>query len=194
MKITVLTLILLILAPISLCADTETTPRRPDKAKVEEVALMASVVSINHETREVTLQGSQGEMVTLTVSDAVDRLGEVAVGDRVSVVYRTAIQAEFRDPTPEELETPLVVLAEAERTSLLEDPGAFVGTAVRAVVTIKHIVLDSQLVTIKGPRGNYLTIPVEDKNLVRDLEVGEKVIITYVEAMAVDLMKLPDNR
>jgi hypothetical protein len=45
------------------------------------------------------------------------------------------------------------------------------------------------LVTIKGPRGKYMTFPVEDKALLGQLKVGELVIMTYAEAIAVSLVK-----
>ncbi len=46
------------------------------------------------------------------------------------------------------------------------------------------------LITIKGPAGNYLSIDVEDKALLEELNIGEVVILTYVEAVALSLNKV----
>jgi hypothetical protein len=181
--------ILLLLLTSTIFADSGEANRRPDKIKVSEVNLTAIVTEIDVDSREVTLATPEGAVVTLNASDEVQRLDEVEVGDVVVVVYKTLIKAEFRDPTPEERENPLVVLSEEERASEFEDPGAFEGSIVRAVVTIKQIILDSQLVTIKGPHGKYTTFPVEDKVLLRQLKVGELVILTYAEAVIITLQK-----
>jgi len=51
---------------------------------------------------------------------------------------------------------------------------------------LRHI---GKLVTIKGPRGNYVTLPVEDESLLEDLKIGEVGVITYIEAFALAIEK-----
>ena len=97
--------------------------------------------------------------------------------------------AEFREPTPEEKEEPLVILVGAGKAPEGMDPSATVGAVVQAVVTIEMINHDTKEVTIKGPSGKYLTVPVEDQTLFRQLKVGEIVVLTYAEAMALSLEK-----
>jgi hypothetical protein len=46
------------------------------------------------------------------------------------------------------------------------------------------------LATVRGPRGNYLTIKMEDKALIEQLNIGQVVILTYAEAVVVSLEKL----
>ena len=45
-------------------------------------------------------------------------------------------------------------------------------------------------VTVKGPRGNFVTVDVEDKALIEKLNVGEVGILTYAEALALSLEKV----
>jgi len=40
-------------------------------------------------------------------------------------------------------------------------------------------------VTIKCPRGNYVTIPVENTELLTEVKVGQKIIMIYAESVAV---------
>jgi hypothetical protein len=44
--------------------------------------------------------------------------------------------------------------------------------------------------SFKGRRGKYLTIAVADRDLIKQLNVGELVILTYAEAKALSLKKV----
>lgn len=163
---------------------------RPPKEKLSLITTQGKVTEINKETRKVTLMGPQGELVSVTASDAVERFDEIAVGDVVTFDYYTYMKAEFRQPTAEELEEPLVVLVEDGRAPDSMGPAGIVGAEVKAVVTIVILNLPYMQVTVKGPRGNYTTLPMEDAELITQLHIGEVVILTYTEAMAVSLEKV----
>ena len=100
------------------------------------------------------------------------------------------MKAEFRQPTAEELEEPLVVLVEGGRAPDSTDPAGIVGAEVKAVVTIEILNRPYMQVTVKGPRGNYTTLPMEDAELITQLHIGQVVILTYTEAMVVSLEKV----
>ena len=44
--------------------------------------------------------------------------------------------------------------------------------------------------TVQGPRGNYVTIQMEDEELIKELNIGEVLILTYAEAIAVSLERV----
>jgi hypothetical protein len=44
--------------------------------------------------------------------------------------------------------------------------------------------------TVKGPGGNYLTLPLKDPVFMGKLHIGQVLILTYVETTAVSLTKL----
>ncbi len=69
------------------------------------------------------------------------------------------------------------------------DPGAAVGAIVKAIVTIEILNRPNMLATVRGPGGNYLTIKMEDEALIQRLSIGQKIILTYAEAIAVSLEK-----
>ena len=163
---------------------------RPAKEKLSLVTMQGTVTNIVKETREVTLIGPKGDLVTITAGDAVERFDEITVDDIVTFEYYTYMMAEFREPTPEELAEPIIVIAEAGKLPEGMDPAAVVGAIVKAVVTIEVINRPYMLATIKGPRGNFMTIEMEDKELIEKLHVGEVVILTYAEAIAVSLQKV----
>lgn len=164
--------------------------RRPAKERWNNIDIQATINEIDLENRMVVLMGAEGNLVTLAVDDRVKRLEEFKVGDRVHASYWSYMTAEFRDPTPEELAQPFVKMSETTRMPEDMDPGAVLGTVVKAVVTIEAINRPFMAVTVKGPRGRYLTLPVEDKELIGDLKVGEVVIMTYSESIAMTLEKV----
>ena len=163
---------------------------RPPKEKWNLVVMQGTVTAIVKETREVTLMGFKGDLVTITADEAVERFDEIAVDDVIAFEYWTYMMAEFRKPTPEELAVPLVVIAEGGKAPEGIDPAAVVGAVVKAVVTIEVLNRPYMLVTIRGPRGNYMTIEMEDKALIEQLNIGQVVILTYAEAIVVSLEKV----
>ena len=168
----------------------ETEEKRPSREKWNLAATQGRVTEINKATREITLMDVDGGLVTLTASDEVKRFDEISVGDIINFEYWTFMKAEFRDPTTEELEAPLVVLEEAGKAPEGVAPGAIVGAVVRAIVTIEVLNRPKMLATVRGPQGNYLTIPMEDAKLMEELRIGEVVIMTYAEALAISLEKV----
>lgn len=167
----------------------EGTYRRPPKEKWTHEKLQATVESINLESREAVVRGPEGNMISLKVDERVERFHEIKAGDVVSVDYWMFITAEFRDPTAAEKQRPLLVLAEAGKAPEGVDPAAEVGAVIRAVVTVEVINRPKMTVTVKGPRGNFVTVPIEDKSLIEQLNVGEIAVVTYSEALALSVEK-----
>jgi hypothetical protein len=168
----------------------QSTERRPPKEKWTHETVQAIVESINSEIREVILRGPEGDLLRVEVDGSVERFDEIRAGDVVEIDYWEYMLAEFRDPTPEEQKEPLVVIAEAGKAPKDVDPSAAVGAVIRAVVTIEIINRPNMTVTVKGPRGNFVTVDVEDKALIEKLNVGEVGILTYAEALALSLEKV----
>jgi hypothetical protein len=167
----------------------EKKERRAPRAVSEVVDIEAKVEAVDYEKREVLLRGPMGNLVTVEAGDNVKRLNEIKAGDSVHAKFFTYLQAEFRDPTEEEVATPLVILEDTVKTVKDLPPGAAAGSLIKAVVSIEIIDRPDTMVTVKGPRGNYVSIPVADAKLLEDLKIGEIVILTYVDSVALVLEK-----
>jgi hypothetical protein len=172
----------------------EGTERRPPKEKWTHEIIQATVESIDLEKREAVLRDKDGTLSTVKADDSVKRFHELKAGDEVTAEYWMFIQFDFRDPTPAEKQRPLVVLAEAGKAPRDEDPAAAAGAVIRAVVTVEVINRPKMKVTVKGPRGNFVTFPAEDKALIEELHVGEVAIITYSEALALSVEKVEQEK
>jgi len=161
-----------------------------EKEKWEHIKFNGTVKSLDIKKRELTLLGPKGELHTIVVSDNVKRLDELQQGDKVAIEFWAYILAEFRKPTAEEEKTPFVVVTEQSKVPNYVDPKAELAVIIKAVVIIETVNLANMSVTIKGPRGNYLTTPVKDKELIRKLKVGDIAVVTYAEALVVSLEKI----
>ena len=85
---------------------------------------------------------------------------------------------------------PLVYQVEAGKAPKDVAPAGEVGAVVRAVVKVVGINMKGKEVAIRGPRGRFLIVPVEDEAVLKNLKTGELVIMTYAEAFALTLKKV----
>ncbi len=162
--------------------------------KAALISVTATVEAIDVKQREVTLKGPLGNLVTVNVDDNVKRLDEIRVGDAVTTDYYISLAAELRQPTAEEEANPIAV-AVAEAKSSPEAPPAAGGVrVVRAVTTIEGLDRPTQTITVKGPRGRYVTARVADASWLTQPHIGETIVVTYTEALAVSLEKANDKR
>lgn len=174
-------------------AAEEKSPAAKARLAREETVLVtvtASVEAIDHATREVTLKGPLGNTVTFTVDQRVKRLNEFKVGDFIQADYYLSIAAELRPPTPEEEKTPLVMLDAAGKAPQGTSPAAGGLRRFKVVTTIEGLDRPTETITVKGPRGNYLTARVADPSRLTQMRIGENIVITYTEALAISLEKV----
>ena len=74
----------------------------------------------------------------------------------------------------------------AARTAPLGDKPAGVGARqVTLVANVEKIDAKSQLVTLRGKSGNTRVVKVRDPKNLQNLKVGDQVVATYTEALAV---------
>ncbi len=153
------------------------------------VTVTASVEAVDYANREVVLKGPLGNKVTFTVDPRVKRFNEVKVGDCVQADYYISIAAELREPTAEEKETPIVLVDAAGKAPPGTSPAAGGLRRFKVVTTVEGLDRPTQTVTVKGPRGNYLTARVADPSRLTRMRIGDNVVVTYTEAIAISLQK-----
>ena len=153
------------------------------------LTVTATVESIDVAKREVTLKGPEGNHVTLSVGEKVQRLNEVKPGDQVTVQYYIGIAGELRPPTDAEKAEPYLVLEDDARAPKGEAPAGAVLRTVRVVATVEALDASSQTVTLKGPKGRYLTVHVDDPAKLKQAKIGDTVVVVATEGLAVTLEK-----
>jgi hypothetical protein len=191
------------LAALSLAAganaQTPAPPAQKSKAPVEVHSvgkgmagasrvqtLTATVKAINAATREITLE-AKGKTQTVKAGPAVKRFDEIAVGDTVSIRLEQGLLLEYQPPGSETVEPTAV--AASERGPADKAPAGAVAAGVQATVTVTAIDLPNRMVVFQGPQGNIYQVKAGPKVQLEKLKVGDKLLATYAEAVAVKLEK-----
>jgi hypothetical protein len=187
----VIVLFLCVSLPAHLVADEAVAAESavPTREDAVLVSITATIEALDHETREATLRGPLGNSVTFTVDDRVERLNEFAVGDSVTADYFVSVAFELREPTAEEKAEPLVITEGAGKAPAGVTPAAGGLSQIKAVCTIEGLDRPTETVTLKGPLGRYVTVRTADPANLPHLRIGESVVVTYTEALAVSLEK-----
>ena len=163
-------------------------PAVPKRGGEQLVTVAARVEAIDMATREVTLKGPLGNVVKFTVDKRVARLNEVKVGDEVVADYYVSYVAELRAPTAEEKARPLTVLTETAKAPADAQPAAGALRIIKAVVTVEGLDRPTRSLTVSGQSG-MVTVQVADVAALSKLRLGDTLVVTYTEAIAVGIEK-----
>jgi len=123
------------------------------------------------------------------VDQRVKRLDEIKVGDFVRADYYVSLAAELRKPTAEERAHPIEIMGAAGKAPPGTDPAAGGLRQFKVVTTVEGLDRPTQTITVKGPRGNYLTARVEEPSNLTKMRIGDNIVVTYTEALAISLEK-----
>ena len=121
--------------------------------------------------------------MTITADDEVKNLDQVEVGDRVAVEYLEMVAMEVLPAG----DTEMTATAAAAKVSAPpgEKPADAVIQETQVITVIAAIDKESELVTLKGPKGDTKTVKVRDPANLERVVVGDKVLITHTTAIAV---------
>jgi len=179
------------IALVSAPVYAEETAPAEDTARVMGVSLEAEITAIDYETREVSLRGPQGNIITITAREQVARLEDFAVGDTIVTTYIASLEGELRTPTEEELANPWVEVDGAAKAPEDVDPGVIAGRVIRAVCTLEGMNRLLGTITVKDPRGKYHVIGDVEPEKMEGVVLGATLVLVYTEAMAMTLEKKP---
>jgi len=169
--------------------EASATADNPEMGAASLVTLSATVAAINQGTREVTLKGEDGKEITIKVGEEVKNLPQVKVGDHVQVAYYESVNVEVL--RPDQAEPMAAEIGSMETAAPGQKPAGTMGSALAVVATIEAINKDRETVTLKGPDGNTKTVKVRNPANLEKVAVGDRVMITLSQAVAVDVTGAP---
>ena len=166
------------------------TPAAEPKGEVmmASATVTATVLKINHETREVTVKTEDGEEHTFVASEDVKNLAQVKPGDVITATYGEALAYEVKKGG-QVADVATVVGGGAAAPGSM--PAAGIARQTTATVLITAIDPKVPSVTFKGPRGNTRTIKVLHPEKLEGVSVGDTVELTFTEAFAVKVEAAP---
>jgi Cu/Ag efflux protein CusF len=178
MKKTLLAAVLVVLPVVAAAAERS-------HAGAEVAVRTARITTIDHDARLVTLVRPDGEAETIQCGPEVERFDELKVGDTVTFRYYESVAYAIRKPgQPSGLpaETgPAITRGQGPR------PGGTLARQATAAVTVKAIDEKAPSITVLTEGGRTLSFRVEDKKNLKDVKAGDKVEVTYTEAIAISV-------
>ena len=151
----------------------------------QSTMVTAEVEAIDQETREVTLRRADGEAITFIASEEARNLNMVRVGDIVNAEYVETLSIKVVANDGTELEK--IELGGMARTEEGDMPGFAAFDATQVVASVEEINLEANTFKLKGPDGTVNEYVARNPDNLRRAEVGDLVIITVTEAVAISV-------
>jgi propanediol utilization protein len=162
----------------------------PGKAAIiRAVEVSAQVVSIDKATRTVTLKGPKGDVVDVVAGDEVKNFDQIKLGDLVVARYAEALTLELRKTKVKAGEP--TVTEGAARAKPGERPAVAGAREVTAIADVIGVDAKKSTITLKGPRGNVVTLNVQNPDQFKVVKKGDQVEVTYTEALALSVEPAP---
>ena len=155
-----------------------------DKTVTKEAAVTATatIQAIDSTARTVTLKNEKGEEDTFSVGPDVKRFNELKVGDKIRMTYYESLVFQLRKPgAPTNAASDALA---AGRTKAV--PGGAVATQQTRTVTVKAVDPSVPSITVVTQDGRTVTRKIEDKKNIEGVKAGDKIDITYTQAVLVN--------
>jgi hypothetical protein len=153
--------------------------------RTEAIEVTTKIEAIDKNARLITLKDKDGEVETIHCGPEVERFGELKVGDTVTFRYYESVAYAIRKPgQPSGLPAqtgPSVTPGQGPR------PGGTISKQETATVTIKAIDAKAPSITVLTEDGRTVSFKVEDVKNLKDVKAGDKVEVTYTEAVMISV-------
>ena len=153
-----------------------------------KVTLSATVVAIDAAARTATLKGGSGKIIDVVVPPEVKNIGDIKVGDLVTVEYAQALSLQLKPAGG--------IRSSTSETATAPAPAGAVagGAAAKQVVIMANVSAvnaKAGTVTLRGPKGNSVDLSVPDPAQLKRVKVGDQVEAVYTEAVAITVEHKP---
>jgi Cu/Ag efflux protein CusF len=154
----------------------------------ETVELQGIITAIDKNTRAVTIKGGSGNELTIIAGPQVKNFKQIKVGDMVTLNYVAALGLELKKGGGRLRER-----IESEQTAAAkpgEKPSGGVLRTVKVVTDVMAVDAAAGSITLRGPQRS-IDLIVKDKELLKDIRVGDQIAATYEEATVVAITPTP---
>jgi len=148
---------------------------------VQTLKIAATITAIDKSTRDVTVKGPEGKLVTVTAGPEVKNFDKLKVGDKVDLQYLEALTLELKKGGG-------MIVARTEQAAAAsakpgEKPGAGAGRQVTIVADVVALDPAKQMVTLKGPQ-RTVDLRITDPEQFKRIAKGDQVEAKYTQAVA----------
>ena len=129
----------------------------------------------------VSLKLADGTYETIVAPASVERFNAIKVGDTLTATYYDNIVLRVKKPGEKDVDTAEAALTKTPGTS----PGATAAKQRTITATITAIDMKVPSITLVGPNNWKYSSRVQDINALKTVKVGDKLDITWTEALLV---------
>jgi len=147
----------------------------------EQRTTTATIDAIEQSTREVTFKKPDGTHTTVRVPPDVTRFSSLKVGDTITARYYENLVVRLKLPGEAAVNTS----ADAITPAAGAKPGGTAAAQRTITATITAIDQNVPSITFAGPNGWSYSSKVQDKNALAKVKVGDKVDITWTDALLI---------
>ena len=116
-------------------------------------------------------------------------LAQVKRGDQVQATYYESLA--IRVLKPGSAKPGITTASDVDRAAVGERPGAAAAETATVVATVTRVDRKNSTITLRGPKGNEKTLPVQNKEHLDAVKVGDLVEATYTEALGIEVVAPP---
>jgi hypothetical protein len=146
----------------------------------------ATVESIDRTNRTVTLKNQDGDYNVLVVPASFTRFDSLNVGDQITTRYYENIVLRKKPAGEPDVDQVSGGVTRSNPTAT-GTSGRTAAHQRTITATVTAIDLNVPSITLSGPNGWNYSSRVKDKDALKDVEVGDKVDITWTEAVILSL-------
>lgn len=158
----------------------------PGKAgAVRAVEISAKVIGVDKATRTLTLKGPKGDVFDVVASDDVKNFAQIRLGDSVVARYVEALTLELRKTKG--AAGSVTMTEDAVKAQPGERPAVAGERQITALAVVTAVDPKASTITLKGPRGNSVTLDVRNPEQFKVVKKGDQVEVTYTEALALSV-------
>src|SRR5512139_1571115 len=162
-------------------------PAAKEAAVIGETAkITATVEAIDQKTREVTLKGPKGGVISFVAGPEVKNLAQVQKGDELVVEYAQALAISLKKSTKTAVSRTIVEGGKAAAPG--QKPGVVAARQVNVTAKIEAIDTKTNVVTLKGVE-HTVDLKVKNPDNLKGFKVGDFVDAVYAEAIAINVQK-----
>jgi Cu/Ag efflux protein CusF len=169
----------IVLAAILLFAIAQTATAQSKTITGDTKTITGTIESIERSSRELTLKKDNGEFVTMTVPKEATKFDTLKVGDKVTLKYYENLVLRMK----EQGETAVDTGGEATTASGAAKAGGTQASQRTITATITQIDPSVPSITFTGPNGWTYSSRVYDKEALSKVKVGDRVDITWTQAV-----------
>jgi hypothetical protein len=147
----------------------------------ESETVTATVEAVDHATRTLSLKLADGTYETIVAPASVERFDAIKVGDTLTARYYDNIILRVKKPGEKDVDTGGEALTKTPGSS----PGATAARQRTITATITAIDMKVPSITLTGPNNWKYSSRVQDVKALQSVKVGDKLDITWTEALLV---------